>query len=137
MLALSHHVIVQVAAMRVGKPNFDLYALLGDDIVIADKAVAESYHYIMTVILGVDINLSKSLIGKHTFEFAKQIFHKGENLSPLGPKNLLVAMRTRGGISSLFLDMVNKDFMIDEERLNMMFTNNVPTLSNKARDLVK
>jgi len=137
MLALSHHVIVQIAAARVGKPNFNLYALLGDDIVIADKAVANSYHNIMTRILGVDINLSKSLVGKHSFEFAKQIFHKGENLSPLGPKNLLVAMRTRGGISSLFLDMVNKDFMIDEQRLETMFNNKVPTLSDKARNLVK
>jgi len=137
MLALSHHVIVQIAAIRVGKPNFNMYALLGDDIVIANKAVADSYHFIMTEVLGVDINLSKSLVGKSTFEFAKQIFHNGENLSPLGPKNLLVAMRTRGGISSLFLDMVNKDFVIDEERLNTMFSNDVPTLSNKAKDLVK
>jgi len=48
MLALSHHIIVQVAAIRVGKHRFSAYALLGDDIVIADEAVAESYLALMT-----------------------------------------------------------------------------------------
>jgi len=48
MLALTHHIIVQVAANRVGKTRFSAYALLGDDIVIADEAVAISYHHLMT-----------------------------------------------------------------------------------------
>lgn len=49
MLALTHHLLVQLAAFRVGKTTwFEDYALLGDDIVIADRAVAESYHFLMT-----------------------------------------------------------------------------------------
>jgi len=48
MLALTHHVIVQVAANRVGMIRFSGYALLGDDIVIANEAVARSYHALMT-----------------------------------------------------------------------------------------
>jgi hypothetical protein len=49
------------------------YAVLGDDIVIADKAVAMSYLQIMRD-LGVEINLSKSLISeqKGVLEFAKR-----------------------------------------------------------------
>jgi len=95
MLALSHHVIVQIAAMRVGKPSFTNYALLGDDIVIADKAVAMSYHEIMTKILGVEINLSKSLISDNSFEFAKRLVTMDGEVSAVGAKNLLVALKSR------------------------------------------
>jgi len=62
MLALTHHVIVQVAARRAGIGQwFSNYAILGDDIVIADPRVAPHYLNIMRDTLGVDINLSKSL----------------------------------------------------------------------------
>ena len=52
-LALSHHVLVQIAVRRVGWKYFDLYAIfyffqkkkMGDDIVIADKAVAFFFNY--------------------------------------------------------------------------------------------
>jgi len=66
MLALTHHFIVQWAAWRVAKREnrvggwFSLYAVLGDDIVIADEAVAKEYLWAMTA-LGVGIGLAKSL----------------------------------------------------------------------------
>lgn len=94
MLALTHHVIVQIAATRVGKPEFNFYALLGDDIVIADEAVAKSYHMIMTTILGVDINLSKSLISPDSFEFAKRLVTMDGEVSAVGAKNLLVGLKS-------------------------------------------
>jgi len=94
MLALTHHVIVQIAAIRVGKPRFSNYALLGDDIVIADTAVATSYHMIMTQALGVDINLSKSLISNDSFEFAKRLVTMDGEVSAVGAKNLLVALKS-------------------------------------------
>lgn len=95
MLALTHHVIVQVAAARVGKPLFQSYALLGDDIVIADEAVAKSYHMIMTQILGVEINLSKSLVSNDSFEFAKRLVTMDGEVSAVGAKNLLVALKSQ------------------------------------------
>ena len=84
MLALTHHVIVQVAARRAGiKGLFLYYALLGDDLVIADRAVAEAYLVIAND-LGIDINLDKSLISRESVsEFAKRLLWKGEDLSPL------------------------------------------------------
>lgn len=94
MLALTHHVIVQVAAARVGKLSFSAYALLGDDIVIADKAVAMSYHEIMTSILGVDINLSKTLVSDDSFEFAKRLVTMDGEVSAVGAKNLLVGLQS-------------------------------------------
>lgn len=41
--------------------------------VIADFAVAESYHNLMKKVLGIEINLYKWLFYKHTFEFAKRL----------------------------------------------------------------
>lgn len=95
MLALTHHVIVQIAASRVGIPSFSAYALLGDDIVIADEAVAKSYHMIMTEILGVEINLSKSLVSSDSFEFAKRLVTMDGEVSAVGAKNLLVGLKSK------------------------------------------
>lgn len=95
MLALTHHVIVQIAAARVGKLSFSSYALLGDDIVIADEAVARSYHMIMTEILGVEINLSKSLVSNDSFEFAKRLVTMDGEVSAVGAKNLLVGLKSK------------------------------------------
>lgn len=67
LFALSHHWIVWLAAERV-RPcalhgKFNAYAILGDDVVIADSGVANQYCQILDS-LGVNINKSKSLISK-------------------------------------------------------------------------
>jgi hypothetical protein len=88
MLALTHHAIVQQAALnaQVIRPGewFTLYAVLGDDIVIADAAVAREYRKLMAE-LGVEIGLAKSLISPDglTLEFAKRTFHRGKDVSPV------------------------------------------------------
>lgn len=127
MLALSHHVIVRIAANRVGLPGFSHYALLGDDIVIANDAVATSYHAIMTQVLGVDINLSKSMVSKHSFEFAKRIVTLDGEVSAIGPKNLLVALKTMKGIPSVLLDAYSKGVRLSEESIDKLYQS-VPTV---------
>jgi len=74
MLALSHHFIVQIAARRTGYVVwFKDYAILGDDIVIANRAVANVYLSIMSD-LGLEINRSKSLVSENGIcEFAKHL----------------------------------------------------------------
>jgi len=119
-LALSHHVIVQLAAMRVGHTSwFSNYALLGDDIVIADPEVGSAYLLIMRDHLGVEINLSKSLesdIG--VLEFAKKRLFKGsEDFTPLSPKVLLLSIRNIFHLSDLIRDMAEKSFEIDSSSL--------------------
>lgn len=48
MFSLTHHLVVAFAAARRGKSeNFDRYAILGDDIVIADPEVSEEYKFLM------------------------------------------------------------------------------------------
>lgn len=95
MLALTHHLIVQIAALRVGyKGWFEDYAVLGDDIVIANKTVAQAYLVIMEM-LGVDINLSKSVqstVGG--CEFAKKLIVSGVDYSPFGVKELFEFIRS-------------------------------------------
>jgi hypothetical protein len=70
MLAVTHHIIVRAAALSLKIFNYDRYLVLGDDIVIADQNVAEAYLRIMDL-LGVSINLSKSIISSEILEFAK------------------------------------------------------------------
>lgn len=93
MLALTHHFIVQLSANRVGiKGWFEDYAVLGDDVVIANPAVALVYKSLMTEVLGVDISESKSLYSRiGVFEFAKRLCSRsaGVEYTPVGPRALL------------------------------------------------
>jgi len=92
MLALTHHFIVQLAAFRVRNLEiwFEGYAVLGDDLVIMDKDVADEYLTLMDGVLGVKINLSKSLISERhtTLEFAKRYYCRGVDCSPVSFKEL-------------------------------------------------
>jgi hypothetical protein len=81
--SLTHHFLVQYAAYKAyGRLEwFELYALLGDDIVIADGKVAQAYLDLLRVI-GVEFGLAKSLISHNgCFEFAKRTFIHGVNAS--------------------------------------------------------
>lgn len=81
IFALCHHIIIQYAASQVGKPIwFEDYYILGDDTVIFNKDVAEKYKEVINS-LGVDISMEKSLISYDTFEFAKRLFSRGEELT--------------------------------------------------------
>lgn len=74
-LAITHHWIVQMAAFRAtGSYSWNTqYEVLGDDIVIFDRQIADQYLIIMAE-LGCEINLSKSIVSHNrpVFEFAKR-----------------------------------------------------------------
>lgn len=84
MLALTHHAMIQWSAYLVGlKGWFDLYAVLGDDVVIAHDGVAKKYVEICEK-FGVEIGLAKSVVSSgHTCEFAKKFFRNKEDCSGL------------------------------------------------------
>jgi hypothetical protein len=90
MLALTHHFLVQVAAWKSGVVPlgtwFTGYAILGDDLVIFDRKVANEYLKIIKLI-GMQVGLHKSVLSnKHeclTLEFAKRTFFKGVDISPV------------------------------------------------------
>lgn len=122
MLALTHHVVVQVAAQRSGwKTWFPYYAVLGDDIVIADENVAKNYYSIMTY-LGVTINTSKSLVSESCLEFAKRWVHTdlGE-FSPLGAGVLLGCVRNLRMLPMLISELANKDYSFYPELMKELF----------------
>lgn len=87
-LAITHHLIVQFAAYKAGKVPlgtwYKNYAIVGDDVVIGDAAVAKEYLRIMKV-LGVGIGLHKSLLSPSAtaFEFCKKTFWLGRDVSPI------------------------------------------------------
>jgi len=67
--ALSHHAVVR--GLYAGNPSEAPYVILGDDLVIADKELAEAYRETITR-LGVTISEAKSLQGR-LGEFAGRI----------------------------------------------------------------
>jgi len=89
-LALTHHFLVQVAAWESGEAPvgvwFTDYAILGDDLVIFNEKVARSYLKILKII-GMEIGLHKSVLSRRpesmTLEFAKRVFYKGQDVSPV------------------------------------------------------
>jgi hypothetical protein len=113
MLALCHHILVQIAARRAGYTEwFVHYALLGDDVVIADSGVAGCYHTLMSD-LGVQINSSKSFeLSSGLLEFAKRWVHPHlGDLSPMGAGLILACIRNPRLIVVLIQDALKRDFV--------------------------
>jgi hypothetical protein len=72
MLALTHHVIVHIAAKRSGvSPSSLIYMVLGDDGALANSKVAKAYLELFSD-LGLEINPLKGFSGT-VLEFAKQL----------------------------------------------------------------
>jgi hypothetical protein len=106
MLALTHHAIVQLAASKA-YPNalgwFLDYAVLGDDVVIADRLVAKEYLRIMER-LGVEISLAKSLVSNtSSLEFAKRTWIGGRDSSPISLAEVMVARCNLGSLGELVM----------------------------------
>jgi hypothetical protein len=105
MLAITHHVITRLASLEVNLSNFSDYAVLGDDFVIRNNEVSEQYLIIMKL-LGVEINLDKSVISDRFAEFAKRLKGPGIDLTPLGPGLILRFIRDKFYIGSLITEAV-------------------------------
>jgi len=92
MLALTNHLIVHLAHLQVeGTPllkDTGVYAVLGDDIVIAEHRLAIQYNKLMNGILGVVINPIKGFEG-FLVEFAKNWFHSSGVKNTLGSQKLI------------------------------------------------
>jgi len=104
MLALTHHAIVQYAAhlaYPIRTSWFLGYAVLGDDVVIADQAVAVKYLAVMKEI-GVDISLAKSMVSASgSLEFAKRTWIAGREATPIPLAELVVALCHLGALEQL------------------------------------
>lgn len=98
MLAFTHHFLVQWSAHRaevtLGTEWFEDYAILGDDIVIANKHVASEYVKVCAMI-GVEIGLAKSLLSRSgkALEFAKRTFVNSKDVSAVPFKEYWVSIQ--------------------------------------------
>jgi len=110
MLAVTHHVIVQIAASRAGLSNFKHYCVLCDDIVINNDKVAQCYVDLMST-LGVSINQSKSVVSLDIVEFAKRWLTPHGEITPLGPGNILNCMRNNAALGSLLYESHSKGYL--------------------------
>jgi hypothetical protein len=82
-MALVHHMLVQFSAYLDNQFPFYDYLVLGDDVVIGCRGVAEHYKKVCSD-LGVKIGLPKSYESRNGFgNFAAQSFLSGINLSPV------------------------------------------------------
>lgn len=102
MLALTHHIMVRMAALRLGIREFSLYLVLGDDLVIADKSVANMYLAIAKE-WDIEINMSKSVISNNgSLEFAKRFVYKYQDVSGISFREMSVAKYDIRGLLQLF-----------------------------------
>jgi hypothetical protein len=98
-MAMVHHLLVQMSAWSLStdytEPRwFMKYLVLGDDVIIADKQVAETYQSILAS-FGITVGIAKSYISsKGMFNFANQSYVGEDNISPL-------SLREEVGIDSL------------------------------------
>jgi len=79
-MAVTHHILVCISALRCNKPHFKDYCILGDDIVIANAAVAEAYKSLLSE-LDMPISEAKTHVSNDTYEFAKRWIHNGVEIT--------------------------------------------------------
>jgi len=80
--AVAHHYVVYYCCRKLNLSwRHAPYCLLGDDIVICHKGLADLYKETIKS-LGVDYSKEKTYESPHFFEFAKRLFWKGEEISP-------------------------------------------------------
>jgi hypothetical protein len=123
MLAITHHIIVQIAAINCGyKVWFDDYALLGDDIVICNSQVANAYKVLMED-LGLELSPTKGLVSPiGVFEFCKRLIGPVCEFSPLGMKGISVALKSPNYIPNLFVDLMNKGYPFTSTTLSQLIS---------------
>jgi hypothetical protein len=88
-MALTHHFIVRISALRAGlTSDFSQYYLLGDDLVIGNDLVANEYKKLISS-LGMPYSPEKTHTSKDVFEFAKRWFYKGNEITGFSISGLL------------------------------------------------
>ena len=146
MLAVTHHLIVQLAYRRVRGISFSTpllpsstsllspgdwysgYEVLGDDIIIFDKDVAHEYLKIMDE-AGVPINVTKSVCATvPVTEFAKVTSLNGINVSALswkmfmsgnslmGRVNIVHSMLSKGIVSKNIIPWIERSVAVSRHR---------------------
>jgi hypothetical protein len=125
MLALTHHLIVQAAALESGLVDFHDYVILGDDIVIRNSTVAKHYIKIMAE-LGMSISMNKSIVSTsetgsvRTAEICKRVFSDGLDFSPI-PVKLVATVLENGDMAYQLQEELGRRNLLPSEKLFWVF----------------
>lgn len=103
-LAITHHFLVQLSAYRVyGTKSWnESYEILGDDLVIFDKKIADEYLKLMEIV-GTEINLTKSInsLTLPVFEFAKRTVWGPNIVSGISLAQVLAGWNVAGRVANV------------------------------------
>nr|UYL94481.1 MAG: RNA-dependent RNA polymerase [Leptosphaeria biglobosa mitovirus 4] len=99
---LCHHLVVHWA-YKINNISPNSYIMLGDDIVIANNKVANTYKGIMEK-LGVDISIAKTHVSKDTYEFAKRWVKNRVEISPLPLRGIVGNLRN---LNIVLMQLIN------------------------------
>jgi hypothetical protein len=130
MLALWHHMILRtcrhVLNLKVSK-DIPQFLIIGDDVAILGKDVADMYHYIVEHICKVPISKLKgfspetkvkgqNLISRsslmNSVEIAKRVFLDGHELTPISPILISKALRETSEFPNLIIEMREKGYTL-------------------------
>lgn len=126
MLALTHHVICRVALRLSGNSRnwkSPQYVVIGDDVAMLGRKVADYYSLIMSTILRVDVSPTKGFtpdtsIGRNPLlrpqysvaaELAKRIFVDGKELSTVSPETLKSGLEYPADFPNLLHQLKKRD----------------------------
>jgi hypothetical protein len=116
MLALTHHVIIQLSAMKAEIPEYTAYAVLGDDSSLTQQSVSSWYLAFMEQ-FGVPINLTKSITHVKDAipmaEICKRVFMDGVEISRYNPKLIVNTIRDPRLAPDLQNDLFLRGFPFD------------------------
>lgn len=118
--ALAHHCLVRYCHKLTGHPLE--YYLLGDDLVIRDPETAAVYRKLLGK-LGVKVSESKSLTGE-TIEFAKRLFHRGVEVSPVPVPMIHATIKDRGLLSECVSRLLQRSSISGQNLLVQEFSKN-------------
>lgn len=90
--------------------------MLGDDILLGDRLLAERYLTTITE-LGLEISLPKSYEDSHLMEFAKRLIYKGEEISPAPIRGLISCGISYTRIASFWRAVKDKDHVVTDNNL--------------------
>lgn len=137
VFALTHHLTVRVSAKRAGEDpvSFNKYILLGDDIVIADKAVALEYKKLIQE-LGVTISDAKSHVSNDTFEFAKRWYQAGTEITGI-QLSAFQSVKNWSQATEELISSLSRWSITPEDLDNRVLTSFLGALGQRARDFKK
>lgn len=139
VFALSHHVIIQIAAARAGFTSYFDYMIVGDDLTLCDNRVAEQY-IIICKSLGIPINLGKSIVhvdgALPAAELCKRTYINGWELTALNPKLLCKILQDSRLLPEFQNDLLSRQPDL-EPTLFWVFVSALVKSRKRLRDLIR